>query len=64
MLTTIEASAENRKSAKTPHELFTINMVIVSLFFVVLVSMVLDSGSMFNVGRGEIDQVFMQDHPQ
>jgi len=37
---------------------------IVPLFFVILVSMVLGSGSMFNAGRGEIDQTFMQDHPQ
>ena len=37
---------------------------IVPLFFVILVSMVLGSGSMFNAGRGEIDQAFMQDHPQ
>jgi hypothetical protein len=37
---------------------------IVPLFFVVLVSMVLGSGSMFNAGRGEIDQAFMQKHPQ
>ena len=33
MLTTIKAGAEDRKSAKAPHELFTINMVIVHLFF-------------------------------
>ena len=33
MLATIKASAEDRRSAKAPHELFTINMVIVHLFF-------------------------------
>jgi hypothetical protein len=37
---------------------------VVPLFFSVLVSMVLGSGSMFNAGRGEIDQAFMQKHPQ
>ncbi len=37
---------------------------VVPLFFAILVSVVLGSGSMFNAGRGEIDQAFMQDHPQ
>jgi hypothetical protein len=33
MLTTIKSSVEDRKSAKAPHELFIINMVVVHLFF-------------------------------
>lgn len=37
---------------------------VVPLFFAVLVSVVLGSGSMFNAGRGEIDQAFMQKYPQ
>ncbi|SFV83154.1 hypothetical protein MNB_SUP05-12-464 [hydrothermal vent metagenome] len=37
---------------------------VVPLFFAVLVSVVLGSGSMFNAGRGEIDKAFMQKHPQ
>ncbi|MBL6977181.1 MAG: hypothetical protein ISR70_03890, partial [Candidatus Thioglobus sp.] len=36
----------------------------VPLFFAVLISAVLGSGSMFNAGRGEIDQTFAQKHPQ
>ncbi len=36
----------------------------VPLFFAVLVSAVLGSGSMFNAGRGEIDQKFAQKYPQ
>ncbi|MDC9727042.1 MAG: hypothetical protein PSN35_04320 [Candidatus Thioglobus sp.] len=36
----------------------------VPLFFAVLVSAVLGSGSMFNAGRGEIDQTFAQKYPQ
>ncbi len=37
---------------------------IVPLFFAVLASAVLGSGSMFNAGRGEIEQKFAQKHPQ
>jgi hypothetical protein len=37
---------------------------VVPLFFAVLVSVVLGSGSMFNAGRGEIDKAFMQKYPQ
>ena len=37
---------------------------VVPLFFAVLVSAVLGSGSMFNAGRGEIDEKFMQKYPQ
>jgi hypothetical protein len=33
MIITLEASAEERRSAKAPHELFTVNTVIVHLFF-------------------------------
>ena len=36
----------------------------VPLFFAVLVSAVLGSGSMFNAGRGEVEQQFTQKHPQ
>ncbi len=37
---------------------------VVPLFFSVLVSVVLGSGSMFNPGRGEIDQSMLQKYPQ
>ncbi len=37
---------------------------VVPLFFAILVSVVLGSGSMFNAGRGEIDEAFMKKHPQ
>ncbi|WP_428087244.1 hypothetical protein [Candidatus Thioglobus sp.] len=37
---------------------------IVPLFFAVLVSAVLGSGSMFNAGRSEIEQKFSQKYPQ
>lgn len=37
---------------------------VVPLFFAVLVSVILGSGSMFNAGRGEIDKAFMKKHPQ
>ncbi len=37
---------------------------IVPLFFSVLVSAVLGSGSMYNAGRGEVDQKFTQKYPQ
>ncbi len=33
MIITLEASAKERRAAKTPHELFTINTVVVHLFF-------------------------------
>jgi hypothetical protein len=36
----------------------------VPLFFAVLVSAVLGSGSMFNAGRGEVEQKFTQKYPQ
>ncbi|MDG2395360.1 hypothetical protein [Candidatus Thioglobus sp.] len=36
----------------------------VPLFFAVLVSAVLGSGSMFNAGRGEVEQKFAQKYPQ
>jgi len=39
-------------------------MFLFILFFAVLVSVVLGSGSMFNAGRGEIDKAFMQKYPQ
>jgi hypothetical protein len=34
------------------------------LFFSVLISAVLGSGSMFNAGRGEVEQKFAQKYPQ
>jgi len=37
---------------------------IVPLFFAVLISAVLGSGSMFNAGRGEVDQKIAQKYPQ
>ena len=37
---------------------------VVPLFFAVLISVVLGSGSLFNAGRGEIDKAFMQKYPQ
>ena len=37
---------------------------IVPLFFAVLISAVLGSGSMFNAGRSEIEQKFAQKYPQ
>lgn len=37
---------------------------IVPLFFAVLVSAVLGSGSMFNAGRGEVEQKIAQEYPQ
>ena len=37
---------------------------VVPLFFAVLVSVVLGSGSMFNAGRGEIDEAFTKKYPQ
>ena len=36
----------------------------VPLFFAVLISAVLGSGSMFNAGRGEVEQKFVQKYPQ
>jgi len=36
----------------------------VPLFFSVLISAVLGSGSMFNAGRGEVEQKFAQKYPQ
>jgi hypothetical protein len=36
----------------------------VPLFFAVLVSAVLGSGSMFNAGRGEVEENFAKKYPQ
>jgi hypothetical protein len=36
---------------------------VVLLFFCILVPVVLDSGSMFNAGCGEIDQKLVQKYP-
>lgn len=37
---------------------------VVPLFFAVLILVVLGSGSMFNAGRGEIDETFTKKYPQ
>jgi ABC-type long-subunit fatty acid transport system fused permease/ATPase subunit len=37
---------------------------IVPLFFAVLVSAVLGSGSMYNAARGEVEQKFVQKYPR
>ncbi len=37
---------------------------VVPLFFCILISVVLGSGSMFNAGRGEVDQKLAQKYPQ
>jgi hypothetical protein len=44
------------------HSLLTL-LGTVPLFFAVLITAVLGSGSMFNAGRGEIDKSFMEKYP-
>jgi hypothetical protein len=87
MIIKIDATEQNRKSAITAHELFTINTMLIHiigtlglikllntsiigsiltllgtmpLFFAVLVSAELGTGSMFNAGRGEVEQKYPQ----